>query len=306
MSVSLVRKLVVTTREQLRTQISSARKQGKSIALVPTMGALHEGHLSLVRAAQRQCDLVVVTIFVNPTQFGPGEDFDRYPRTFEADVTLLQREGVDLIFAPNRDEMYSAQHQTHVEVEELTNSLEGAVRPGHFRGVTTIVLKLLNLAQPDVAIFGQKDFQQAAVIQRMVRDLDVPVQISVQPTVRETDGLAMSSRNRYLSGDERNRALGLSRALRAARQAVANGERSADALTAVMRQSLAQSGIEKIDYAVICEPETLQPIEMLVQPAVALIAAHVGATRLIDNEILDPAVKETSKNTTAGAARQGT
>jgi pantoate--beta-alanine ligase len=282
------------------------RKNGKWIALVPTMGALHEGHLSLVRAAKQQCEFTVATIFVNPTQFGPGEDFDRYPRTLDADVALLEREGVDLIFAPDRAEMYAGDHQTYVDVEELTQVLEGAIRPGHFRGVTTIVLKLLNVVQPAVAIFGQKDFQQAAVIQRMVRDLDVPVRIDVQPTVRESDGLAMSSRNRYLSAEDRSRALGLSRSLRIAKEAVAGGERSVDKLNQVMRQSLAQSGIESIDYAVVCDPQSLRPLETVTQPGVALLAVRLGATRLIDNEILTPPDARTSGTKNNAASMEGT
>ena len=290
MSASLAHRLVVTTRDELRARLADIRRSGKSVALVPTMGALHEGHLSLVRAARRQCDRAVATIFVNPTQFGPGEDFDRYPRTLDADLAMLEREQIDLVFAPTREEMYREGHSTYVDVEGLTSTLEGAIRPGHFRGVTTIVCKLLNLVQPDVAVFGQKDFQQCAVIRRMVDDLDLPVKIDVQPTVRESDGLAMSSRNRYLSAGDRRRALGLSQALHAAQQLAARGESSTELLNLAMLDAL-KVAVDQIDYATICDPQTLRSLERLDGPAVALVAARVGNTRLIDNAILHPAEK---------------
>jgi pantoate--beta-alanine ligase len=279
--------MVVSTRTKLRAQLAELRRVGRSIALVPTMGALHEGHLSLVRAGKRQCDVTMATIFVNPTQFGPGEDFDRYPRTLDADLMLLEREQTDLVFAPTREEMYREGHSTYVAVEGLTSMLEGAVRPGHFRGVTTIVCKLLNLVQPDVAIFGQKDFQQVAVIRRMVDDLDLPVKIDMQPTVRESDGLAMSSRNRYLSEGDRRRALALSQALRAAEQLVARGERSTEHLNIAMLEIL-KAAVDQIDYATVCDPQTLKPLERLDGAGVALVAARVGGTRLIDNAVLHP------------------
>jgi pantoate--beta-alanine ligase len=282
-------KLVVSTCKQLRSRLAAVREQGRSIGLVPTMGALHEGHLSLVRAARKRCDFTVATIFVNPTQFGPNEDFERYPRTLDADLALLQREQTDLVFAPSRNEMYDADHQTYVDVEGLTTVLEGAIRPGHFRGVTTIVLKLFNLVQPKVAVFGQKDFQQATVIKRLVRDLNVPVEIDVQPTVREADGLAMSSRNRYLSAEDRRRALGLSRALQAAQRLFAEGEPSTERLVSAMWSALSESGVDQIDYAVVCDAESLAPLERIESRGVALIAARAGTTRLIDNELLQPA-----------------
>lgn len=259
---------------------------GRTIGLVPTMGALHEGHLSLVRRAKAECDAVVATIFVNPAQFGPHEDFDKYPRTLERDLELLGQVGCDLVFAPPKDEMYPAGFSTYVEPPAVAAPLEGVCRPGHFRGVATVVLKLLNLVPADVAYFGQKDYQQSLVIQHMARDLNLPIRIAVCPIVRESDGLALSSRNRYLSSAERQQALALSRGLARAESLVRAGERTAAVIVAALRGELAAAGIERIEYATVADAETLEEVRLLDRPAVALVAAFVGATRLIDNTLL--------------------
>ena len=247
------------------------------------MGALHEGHLSLVRAAKEVCDVAVATIFVNPTQFGPKEDFSKYPRTFNDDLTLLEPVDCDLVFAPSAEEMYPPGFSTYVEPPAVARLLEGVFRPDHFRGVCTVVLKLFNLVPSDVAFFGRKDYQQAMVIRHMARDLDLPLKISVCPIVREPDGLAMSSRNRYLSAAERQQALALSAALRSATDAFITGERSAPDLAATMQDVLQTAGIERIDYATVVDADTLEEVDQIEQPAVALIAGYVGTTRLIDN-----------------------
>ncbi len=274
---------VVTTVGELRAAIHAAREDNRSIGLTPTMGALHEGHLSLVRAARAACTFTVATIFVNPTQFGPHEDFARYPRTLDADLAALAGCGTDLIFVPDADELYPADWSTSVEPPRVARRWEGECRPGHFRGVATVVLKLFNLVQPAAAFFGCKDYQQAVVIRRMVRDLDVPVEIHVCPTVREPDGLAMSSRNRYLSPDERHRATAISRGLRQAEALALAGERRAEALAGAVRNTLAAAGVEHVDYIAVVDPETLEPIAGSASRAVILIAARVGGTRLIDN-----------------------
>jgi len=274
---------LVTQSDALRLAIAQARRDGRVIGLVPTMGALHEGHLNLVDAAAAECDLTVVTIFVNPTQFGPGEDFERYPRNLDRDLALLAGRGAGLVFAPQTEALYRPGHATRVEVDRVTAEFEGRCRPGHFSGVATIVLKLLQLAAPDVAYFGQKDFQQCVVIRRMAADLDVPVKIHIRPTVREPDGLAMSSRNAYLSPIERQQALGVITALRAAAAMVRGGQRSAATIIRHMREQLRAAGLEPIDYAALVEPRELQPIQNVAGPTVALIAAHAGRTRLIDN-----------------------
>jgi pantoate--beta-alanine ligase len=278
---------LVTSRDQLRQAIAAARRAGKSIGLAPTMGALHEGHLSLIDASRRECGFTVATIFVNPTQFGPNEDFQKYPRTLEADLEKLGARGTDLVFAPESvSELYQPGHATHVEMQGVALPLEGERRPGHFRGVATIVLKLFNLVQPDVAFFGRKDYQQSLVIRRMVADLDVPITIRVCPTVREADGLAMSSRNAYLSPTDRGRALVISRSLRRAAELVAAGERDAAIVLAQMQAIYATAPEVRIDYAVLVDPDTLAPVERIGGPTLAAIAAFVGSTRLIDNEIL--------------------
>jgi pantoate--beta-alanine ligase len=268
---------------EMRQVVRAWRAEGKKVGLVPTMGALHEGHLSLVEAARKQCDAVVVSIFVNPTQFGPSEDLAKYPRTLEADLALLAPVGVECVFAPSVEAMYPAGYSTFVEPPQVAVPLEGHCRPGHFRGVATIVLKLFEIVPADVAFFGQKDYQQSLVVRRMARDLDVPIEIEVCATIREPDGLALSSRNRYLSPAERRQALALSRALRAASDEMARGERSASVLRAMMRDILHGAGIERIDYVAIADPETLDEIATLKRPALALLACHVGTTRLIDN-----------------------
>ncbi len=271
---------------ELKVALATARSTGLRVGVVPTMGALHAGHLSLVDAARRDCDFVVTTIFVNPTQFGPGEDFKKYPRTLSADVELLATRGVDLVFAPEPAAMYGPQHATKVVLAGPALALEGDFRPTHFEGVATIVLKLFNLVRPDRAYFGRKDFQQAMVVQRMVADLDVPVEVIVCPTVREPDGLAMSSRNVYLSSEERRRALALSRALARAQQLVARGELRAAKILDEMRDLLTAADAE-IDYVAIVDAATLAPVSKVAAPAVALIAARIGSTRLIDNELLN-------------------
>lgn len=280
------RPLVIDDVAALRAWIGACRGSGRSLGLVPTMGALHDGHLSLVRASRARCAATAVTIFVNPTQFGPHEDLTRYPRTWEADLESLAEARADLVFAPPVELMYPAGFSTYVEPPEVARPWEGVCRPTHFRGVATVVLKLFHLLPADVAFFGQKDFQQCLVVRRMVRDLNVPIEIQVCPIVREPDGLAMSSRNRYLSPAEREQALALSRGLRVARQLVEQGQREAAEILAQVRGELRTAGIERIDYAVLADPETLAEVERVAQSAVLLLAAYVGQTRLIDNCLL--------------------
>jgi pantoate--beta-alanine ligase len=258
----------------------------ESVGLVPTMGYLHEGHLSLVRASTSANERTIVSIFVNPTQFGPNEDLAHYPRDEARDLALLEAERVDAVFAPPVEEIYPDGFSTYVAVEGLTERLEGASRPTHFRGVTTVVAKLLNIAQPDRAYFGQKDAQQLAVIRRMVRDLDLPVEIVGMPIVREPDGLAMSSRNVYLSPEHRTAALSLSRALRRAGQAFADGVRDAGALRDMIRSTIEAEPFAQIDYVSVAHPQTLEECEGEVRSALASVAVRFGATRLIDNTIL--------------------
>jgi len=252
------------------------------------MGYLHEGHLSLVRMARSQCDLLVVSIFVNPTQFGPGEDFDQYPRDMDRDCSLCRQEGVDLLFCPPPGLMYAADHSMHVAEGALSAGLCGTSRPTHFKGVTTIVAKLFNIVQPDVAVFGQKDAQQARVIKRMVRDLNFPVEIVVAPTMREEDGLAMSSRNAYLSPDERRRAPHIYGALRSAEGLCRQGEARVDALAAHVRQLLEEKVGGTIDYVAFVDDETLVPVERIDRKTLVAVAVRIGNTRLIDNIVLCP------------------
>jgi pantoate--beta-alanine ligase len=259
---------------------------GHRVGLVPTMGALHDGHLALVSEARAQgATYVAVSLFVNPTQFGPNEDFSRYPRTFEADFARCREAKVDLLFAPQRDAMYPPGFASVVEVKGLTEVLEGVHRPGHFAGVTTIVAKLFGLAAPCVAVFGRKDYQQWKVIARMTRDLDLPVDIAAMPTVREPDGLALSSRNRYLSPEERARALGIARGIRAAMRAFEDGERKAASLASIARAEI-EPAFDSIDYVAVADPETLQPIDRAEERALLVVAAKIGKTRLIDNAVL--------------------
>ncbi len=279
---------LVTTIAGLREAVAAARRAGQRIGLVPTMGALHEGHLSLVRAAKRECPCAVVSIYVNPSQFGPKEDLAAYPRTLDADLAALSACRPDWVFAPSNQEMYGRDHATWVEVGSVAQPLEGVFRPGHFRGVTTVVLKLLNLVQPDAAYFGQKDFQQACVVGRMVADLNVPVTIRVGPTVREPDGLAMSSRNRYLSPAARQRAVVLWKSLQLARRLVEQGERRAETILAGMRELVATAEDVQIDYVALADPQTLQPVEAVSRPTLAALAVRIEGTRLIDNCLLEP------------------
>jgi pantoate--beta-alanine ligase len=276
----------VRTVAELREALAPARRAERSIGLVPTMGAFHAGHLSLIRRARENCDVVVVSLFVNPAQFGPGEDLDTYPRDQARDATLAEEEGVDLLFAPPVEEVYPDGFSTRVTVAGVTEPLEGQSRgPGHFAGVTTVVTKLFNMVQPDVAFFGQKDAQQVLVIRSLVRDLDVPVRIEVCPTVREPDGLALSSRNAYLSADERERALAIVRALRAAEERVARGERDAAAVLEAARSELEAAGIAP-EYLELRSTEDLSPVERVNGTTLLAVAARVGRARLIDNTIL--------------------
>ncbi len=279
---------VATTEADARDRLRASRSAGKSIGLVPTMGALHEGHLSLVRAAKQRCNYVVVTIFVNPTQFAPTEDFSKYPRTIEEDLEALDDLGVDLVFMPKQQDLYPGGFSTYVLPPAVADPFEGQFRPEHFRGVATIVLKLFNLLPADIAFFGQKDYQQCQVIQRMVEDLNVPIEIQSCPIIREPDGLAMSSRNRYLSPEDRETAVAISQALNEVHRRFAQGVTEVAALTTVLRDILVDRGITRIDYAAIADAHTLDNIKQINQPAVALVAAHVGATRLIDNLLLTP------------------
>ena len=266
-----------------RRAVAAARARGQTVGLVPTMGALHEGHASLIRLARRECGFVVVSIFVNPTQFGPNEDFARYPRTLPEDQALCEREGADLVFAPEPATIYPPGFRTYVEVTELGDVLCGPSRPGHFRGVATVVLKLLNIVQPDRAYFGQKDAQQARIIRQMVRDLDVPTEIVVAPTVREPDGLALSSRNRYLAPAERRHETVLYEALQDVRRRVEAGERDAVALRRLLAERIRATPGAQLDYAEVVDADTLRPVERLTGPALAALAVKFGATRLIDN-----------------------
>jgi pantoate--beta-alanine ligase len=277
---------IIETIDSTRAACRTARATAKRIGLVPTMGALHEGHLSLVRIAKAQSDFVVVSIFVNPLQFGPTEDLAKYPRTFERDREMLAREGVDLIFAPSAGEMYPTSAFVDVNVEGLSDRLDGQSRPGHFRGVTTVVSKLFHIIEPDLAVFGQKDAAQVAIVKRMVRDLNIPVEIVVAPIVREPDGLAMSSRNAYLDHEQRRQALVLSRSLKGIQEAFESGERSAASLVAAGLEVLQKEPAVRVDYLSVVDPESLDPITTLTSGALVAVAAYVGTTRLIDNVVL--------------------
>lgn len=289
---------VLQTVADMRAACKKARRNAganATLGLVATMGALHEGHLSLIRAARRACDVVAVSIFVNPTQFGANEDAARYPRTLEQDCALLKQEGVDLLFAPSAEEMYARGAATWVDVPAIGARLDGASRPGHFRGVATVVTKLFNIVQPDVAFFGQKDAAQVAVLRAMVRDLDIPVEIAVCPTVRERDGLAMSSRNGYLSAEERVQALALSEALLEIQCLVVGGEHRPQKLTRLLQEMIAGSEGVRLDYAEIVNPDSLLPVEDLSEGALIGVAAWVGTTRLIDNVLLGPVREKASR-----------
>jgi len=274
------------TIDEMRATRHAARRKGKTVGLVPTMGALHEGHLSLVRMARAQCDLVVVSIFINPLQFGPHEDLAKYPRNFDRDRDLLEREGVEVIFAPTVEEMYPAGAITYVTVEALSDRLCGRSRPGHFRGVTTVVSKLFHIVEPDRAFFGQKDAAQSVIIRRMVRDLDIPVQVVIGPIVREPDGLAMSSRNAYLDASQRLSALVLHRSLLAVQERFDRGERKVQALIEAGKQVFSEDPSVRLDYFEIVDPETLDPVDRFSHTALVAVAAFVGKARLIDNVVL--------------------
>jgi pantoate--beta-alanine ligase len=274
----------------VRTAVSDARSEGRVVGLVPTMGALHQGHVRLIEACRAECGFVVVSIFVNPTQFSPKEDFGRYPRTLNADRDACDRGGANLIFAPTTATMYPVgiDATTFVEVPGLSSVLEGARRPGHFRGVATVVTKLFTITLPDVAFFGAKDYQQQLLIRRLVADLNLPVTVRTVETVREPEGLAMSSRNRYLSPEERRSATVLFRALERARQAVARGERDANRVRQVLTETIESEQTARLDYAEVADAETLQPLAEIQtgRPAIGLLAVRIGTTRLIDNAIL--------------------
>lgn len=278
---------VVRTVAELRKALAPHRRLGRSIGFVPTMGALHAGHASLVARAARETDVVVASVFVNPLQFGPKEDFSKYPRTLARDLRLLRRAGADVVFAPASAEMYRPDADTTVDQTRLVRHLCGRFRPGHFRGVQTVVAKLFNQVQPDAAFFGLKDYQQVRVIERMARDLDFPVRIVRCPTVRERDGLALSSRNAYLSAAERQQALGLVAALRRGKRMIRAGERRAVRIAAAMRKAvLARAPGARIDYAAVADPETLETLGVVRGKALLALAVRIGRTRLIDNAVV--------------------
>jgi pantoate--beta-alanine ligase len=272
----------------MRARVEDLRRDGKKIAVVPTMGALHEGHLTLIRAARARADIVILTIFVNPTQFGPNEDLSRYPRDEAGDLAKARTCGLDLAFCPSAEAMYPAGAQTVIEVRELQKPLCGASRPGHFAGVATIVAKLFHITKPHLAVFGEKDYQQLAIIRRMTRDLDFGIEIAGVPIVREHDGLALSSRNMYLSPEDRAAALALSQGLAAADAAVAGGERDAARILAAARAPLAASARIRIDYVELRDATELSEVARLERPSVLAMAAFLGTTRLIDNRVLAP------------------
>ena len=270
----------------MRAKAEDLRRDGRRIAVVPTMGALHDGHLALLRAARGKADVVILTIFVNPTQFGPGEDLGRYPRDEAGDLARARTAGIDLAFCPDAAAMYPPGSQSFVEVRELQKPLCGASRPGHFAGVATVVSKLFHITQPHLAVFGEKDYQQLAILRRMARDLDFGIEIASVPIVREPDGLAMSSRNAYLSSEQRRAALSLSAGLAAAEAAFAAGERAAAALVAAAAAPITAAAGTRIDYAELRDADELTPVERVERPAVLALAVFVGTTRLIDNRVL--------------------
>jgi len=278
---------VVKTIDAARAAIKQARQQGRTIGFVPTMGALHQGHVSLIEAAARRCSFVVVSVFVNPMQFGPGEDLNTYPRPIEHDLAICKERGAHLVFAPSPQEMYGTECLTWIDVERLTEPLCGPFRPGHFRGVTTICAKLFNIVLPDAVFFGQKDAQQAVVIRRMVMDLNMPLEIVVCPTVREPDGLAMSSRNQYLTASQRSQAATIYRAIKHGEDRIKRGVRDAGELVAAVTDVLRQvPGIE-IQYVRIVDNETLQPVDPVSGKVLVAVAVRIGSTRLIDNIVVD-------------------
>jgi pantoate--beta-alanine ligase len=280
---------IIENPTQAYEQVNQWRRAGLSVGLVPTMGALHAGHLALVERSVQECQRTIATIFVNPTQFAPHEDFSRYPRTLEDDLRGLELASTDLVFLPQADDLYPPGFSTYVQPPQVAQPLEGHFRPEHFRGVTTVVLKLFNILPATNAYFGQKDFQQWTVIRHMVRDLNLSITVHGCPTVREADGLALSSRNRYLQPQQRSAALSLWRALSEVRRRVEQGSRSIAELEGAMREYLLEGGMDRIDYARIVDRNSLDTLEVIDRPAIALIAAHIGSTRLIDNLLLpDP------------------
>jgi len=276
---------VISSVKKMQSFSGELRDSGKRIAFVPTMGYFHEGHLQLMKEARKMADSVITSIYVNPTQFGPKEDFSKYPRDFERDHQMAESVGVDVIFYPTDKEMYPAGYQTYVDVEKVTQNLCGLSRPGHFRGVTTVCCKLFNIVKPHVAVFGKKDFQQYVTIRRMVEDLNMDLEIVGVLTIREADGLAMSSRNKYLQKIERPSALTLSKALKLAQKLYAGGERNASVIISKAEKLIAKSPYTLIDYIKICDAKTLKDVDTIRRPAVMALAVKVGATRLIDNHV---------------------
>jgi len=280
---------VIETIEAVREKVSAARKKGKNIGLVPTMGAFHRGHISLIERAVKDCDFVVVSIFVNPTQFGHGEDFEKYPRDFDADIEACRKAGVDLVFAPSTEQMYAAENLTWINVEKLTEPLCGQFRPGHFRGVTTVCAKLFNIVQPDIAFFGRKDAQQAIVIKRMVADLNMPLKFVICPTIRDTDGLALSSRNQYLTEQQRKDATLIYKSLQECEKTLKAGVTSTKEVITQMRSILYQAPSINIEYVGIVDAETLQSLDHITGRVLAAVAVRIGTARLIDNILVDAA-----------------
>jgi pantoate--beta-alanine ligase len=278
--------IIINAIREMQVEADRLRSSGRRIGFVPTMGFLHEGHLSLIRIAKKRADAVVVSIFVNPKQFGPAEDLSRYPRDFERDAGLCDAEGADVVFNPSESEMYPEGYHTYVDVESLTEGLCGASRPGHFRGVTTVVAKLFLAVKPHAAVFGQKDFQQAVVIRRMARDLNFDLDVIVAPIVREPDGLAMSSRNGYMSPEERRDALALSQSLRKAEAMIRGGETKSSAIIRAMDEMIRSKKTAKTDYIEIIDPDTLRPLHSVESKALIALAVFIGKTRLIDNTIV--------------------
>ena len=279
---------IIGSIREMQMLAEGARREGKTIALVPTMGFLHDGHLSLMREGRRRGDLLVMSIFVNPTQFGAGEDYEAYPRDMKGDEHLAQQAGVDVIFAPTAEEMYPPHYQTYVSVEEVTRDLCGASRPTHFRGVTTVVCKLFTIVKPHVAIFGEKDFQQLVAIRQMVADLNLDVEIAGMPTCREEDGLAMSSRNTYLTAPERTAALSIYKALRVASALFGDGERRAEKIIELVRSMITAEPLARVDYVNVCDTQQLKALGQIDREAVLAVAVRIGNARLIDNVVLNP------------------
>jgi pantoate--beta-alanine ligase len=280
--------IVITTSDEMKSKAHSLRKQGKVIGLVPTMGALHKGHASLIATARERCDFLVTSIFVNPIQFGPSEDFLKYPRPFDKDCLAAQSAGSDVVFAPTNADMYAKSHSTFVNVQDITTMLCGANRPGHFTGVATVVLKLFNIVTPNIAVFGQKDAQQCLVLRRMVRDLNCSVELIIAPTVREIDGLALSSRNIYLSAEERAQAPIIYAGLRNAVSLYEKGERSSDTIRNAINKSIEKASLLAKEYIEVVEMESVHPVSMIAAPALAAVAVRTfeSKTRLIDNIVL--------------------